>query len=569
MVDYNGQAAFTYDALDRVAARNGTAFSYIGTMLDAVSDGTFTYGRSPGGRLISQTDGTTDLLVGLDRHGDLAWLADPATGVLTDTVMFDPFGDQTATTGSTDPTVGFQGDYTDPASEEVWMGARWYSGTDAVFRSRDTIFGELRTPISLNRYTYAWANPLTYFDPDGHSVIEGTGGVETYTYSGPRPHTSSGGTSPSGSWSDGLVDAVNDAVEQIAAQFGDTNPTPDAASQFAPTPQEVEVSLDSSQQEFITNFLDGHGALPSDWNEGTDHQQFRYFAWATLANGGGTSLSYDDFKALDTQQWLSLFDAGGADALDQIMKRDCAGAIAPWACEHKDGLTQSLLLVAGGALTVASFGGGSLLAGATGAELVGGGTAVSALGAGGYAMINQGINGGGAINPDAIRNQMLLGAAIGFLGSGAAAITQAATRATTAASSAATGGTGATVDFAHGTSVGSAQSIVGSGLDEAAGIGSSAGGVYSRPGSYHTFAVSPGDTSGLQLAYEMGMRHGDDVCVVVCRLPGAVYDDLVTQGQVIVESIPGVSAPQTVFSPGAFATINREAIWEIIKLGGV
>ncbi|MCP4305640.1 MAG: hypothetical protein GY788_12320 [bacterium] len=50
------------------------------------------------------------------------------------------------------------------------MGARWYNGADAAFRSRDSVFGELTTPISLNRYTYAWATPLMYWDPDGHYI---------------------------------------------------------------------------------------------------------------------------------------------------------------------------------------------------------------------------------------------------------------------------------------------------------------------------------------------------------------------------------------------------------------
>ncbi|MCP4304326.1 MAG: hypothetical protein GY788_05500, partial [bacterium] len=143
LVDYNNQVAYTYDGLDRVATRGTDTFEYIATMLDPVNDGTFTYARTPGGRLVSQTDGTTTQLVGLDRHGDLAYLLNPTTGALTDTVMFDPFGDPTASSGTTDPTIGFQGDYTDPASNEVWMGARWYNGADAAFRSRDTVFGEL------------------------------------------------------------------------------------------------------------------------------------------------------------------------------------------------------------------------------------------------------------------------------------------------------------------------------------------------------------------------------------------------------------------------------------------
>jgi RHS repeat-associated protein len=197
LVDYDNQVAYSYDGLDRVAVRDTDTFSYIGAMLDPVDDGAFTYSRTPGGRLVSQTDGTDVLLTGLDRHGDLTWLFDPSTGTITDTAAYDPYGDPAASTGSTAPTVGYQGDYTDPVSDEVWMGARWYSGADAVFRSRDTVFGELRTPISLNRYTYAWANPNTYWDPDGRYIDE-PGDVQIdenghYTYVGPKTQPSSGG----------------------------------------------------------------------------------------------------------------------------------------------------------------------------------------------------------------------------------------------------------------------------------------------------------------------------------------------------------------------------------------
>lgn len=108
-------------------------------------------------------------MVGADSlatHGDLTHLFTTA-GVLADSSLYDPFGDVIGTSGSVNPTVGFQSDYTDPASEHVWMGARWYDSGWATFLSRDQVFGELSTPISLNRYTYAAANPLRYWDPDG------------------------------------------------------------------------------------------------------------------------------------------------------------------------------------------------------------------------------------------------------------------------------------------------------------------------------------------------------------------------------------------------------------------
>ena len=48
------------------------------------------------------------------------------------------------------------------------MGARWYQPGSATFTARDSYFGMLAEPLSLNRYTYATGNPLNFFDPDGH-----------------------------------------------------------------------------------------------------------------------------------------------------------------------------------------------------------------------------------------------------------------------------------------------------------------------------------------------------------------------------------------------------------------
>ena len=115
---------------------------------------------------MSAQNGATTRLAGLNRHGDLGWLFD-TSGNISDTSIYDPFGKPLAQTGSTGANVGFQGDYTDPTSGDVWMGARWYTPSNATFRSRDTIRGMLQTPTSLNRYTHAGGNPINYFDPDG------------------------------------------------------------------------------------------------------------------------------------------------------------------------------------------------------------------------------------------------------------------------------------------------------------------------------------------------------------------------------------------------------------------
>ncbi len=165
-----GTTTYTYDSLDRVATRNTTPFTYAGTELDPTSDGTWTYARSPSGDLLALDDTTTPTvpaeLAGRNRHGDLTDMFTP-TGQVTDTMAYDPFGAETADIGALEPTVGYQSDFTDPSTGQTWMGARWYDPAIDTFTARDTTAGQLKTPISLNRYTYANDNPLAYSDPDG------------------------------------------------------------------------------------------------------------------------------------------------------------------------------------------------------------------------------------------------------------------------------------------------------------------------------------------------------------------------------------------------------------------
>ncbi|MCP4305635.1 MAG: hypothetical protein GY788_12290, partial [bacterium] len=332
------------------------------------------------------------------------------------------------TTGTTGQTLGLQGDYTDPTSDDVWMGARWYNGTDASFRSRDTVFGELTTPISLNRYTYGHASPLNYWDPNGRSVVglgwrtewlEDGGGSSTNTSKG-------GGSSSSAGSSGAAAPAGYQAPEDARDLTGITNfqsqsVAPATTSQAIPSIELVELTLNDSQLDFIAQFLEGHSALPTDWQSGSDLEQYRYFAWTVLANGNQTSLSYDEFKSLRVADWTYQFETSSTQAFEEIVQADCNSAGWPWACENKDALTQGLLLVTGGALTVASLGGGAMLAGATGLELVAGGTSVGVLGGGGFEMIHQGINGGGSIDTQAIQSMMIQGGVLGGLASGAMA----------------------------------------------------------------------------------------------------------------------------------------------------
>jgi len=164
-----GGVSYSYDGLDRVVVRDGVALSYSGLSNQPSGDGSSVVSRSPGGRAMGVAQGSVQVALLSDRHGDVT--ATVAAGGLVDSVAYSPWGEVTERQGSTGLVVGFQGSYTDPSTGLVDMGARWYQPSTSTFTARDTYNGQLSTPISLNRYTYAQGDPLSYFDPDGHAAM--------------------------------------------------------------------------------------------------------------------------------------------------------------------------------------------------------------------------------------------------------------------------------------------------------------------------------------------------------------------------------------------------------------
>ena len=159
-------SAFGYDGLDRVTARNGTAFTYSGASTDPVSVGSESFTWAAGGLVTVTASGALTFPL-VDRHGDLI-ARFGADGTVSGSASFDPYGEPTGTTG-TSSVLGFQSDYTDPSTGHVWMAARWYQPSSATFLSRDTYAGEVKTPFTLNRYTYGVNNPVRFWDPTGRS----------------------------------------------------------------------------------------------------------------------------------------------------------------------------------------------------------------------------------------------------------------------------------------------------------------------------------------------------------------------------------------------------------------
>ena len=161
--------SYSYDGLNRMVSRNGTAFAYAGFEQDPVNDGTELFARGAAGELLAVVDGPEKRLTVSDEHDDVVGSFD-ATAPLTalrGSSTFDPYGQQIAKIGE-QSNVGFQGDWTDPATGQVDMGARWYEPGTGGFTSRDSVNYSQGDSILANRYTYGAGDPMSNNDPTGH-----------------------------------------------------------------------------------------------------------------------------------------------------------------------------------------------------------------------------------------------------------------------------------------------------------------------------------------------------------------------------------------------------------------
>ena len=124
-----------------------------------------------GFELISRRAGTDAHYYLFDGGMSVRGLTDE-TGVLTDTFVFDAFGNETVRTGTTDNSYGFQGEEQD-ATGLYYLRARYMDPSTGTFTSMDTYAGSLSDPMSLHKYLFANSNPVKYCDPSGHfSLVE-------------------------------------------------------------------------------------------------------------------------------------------------------------------------------------------------------------------------------------------------------------------------------------------------------------------------------------------------------------------------------------------------------------
>jgi len=190
------------------------------------------------------------------------------------------------------------------------MGARWYSAADAVFRSRDSVSGELVTPVSLNRYTYGWANPLRYWDPDGHSVLQGDGGPGTTEYYGVNNSTD---------WA--RVEEIHQAEEdeESSGWFGGLSVVVETAS----SREFRDLVAHEMWVDGLTEFMGVYWRVPEDWGERSDWEKWQTFTWAASKAVSATTLERHEWVQLSYEELNAFWVENGEDVIDRVTHGGC------------------------------------------------------------------------------------------------------------------------------------------------------------------------------------------------------------------------------------------------------
>ena len=174
-----------------LASITSTALSGTGSLLSAAVEAGMPLHGSP---VTGYRKGTIHYLT--DHLGSPRLVVNALTNELT-RYSYEPWGDHAVSTSTgTDLTdVGFTGQRRDASTGLSYYGARYYDPLVGRFTTADSVLPDGGLSLrGLNRSAYAFGNPVTYVDPDGHE---------------PRPFSEVPSGRPNERWSGGGDRAVD------------------------------------------------------------------------------------------------------------------------------------------------------------------------------------------------------------------------------------------------------------------------------------------------------------------------------------------------------------------------
>jgi RHS repeat-associated protein len=103
-------------------------------------------------------------------HSDHLGSTSATSGASVSSQTYYAYGNIRSTTGTAPTDFGFTGQKRDASAGLLFYNARYYDPTIGRFVSADSIVPSPGNPQTLNRYAYAYNNPLRYNDPTGHDA---------------------------------------------------------------------------------------------------------------------------------------------------------------------------------------------------------------------------------------------------------------------------------------------------------------------------------------------------------------------------------------------------------------
>ncbi len=139
-------------------------------VLQETENGDITVSYQYGHDLISQTRNSGVSFYQYDGLGSVRQLTNES-GSVSDSYVYEAFGDLENQTGSTENSYRYTGEQYDANLGFYYLRARYMDAGTGRFFSQDTWMGRNHDPITLHKYAYANVNPANMVDPSGYMSV--------------------------------------------------------------------------------------------------------------------------------------------------------------------------------------------------------------------------------------------------------------------------------------------------------------------------------------------------------------------------------------------------------------
>ncbi|NEW04690.1 hypothetical protein GK047_01480 [Paenibacillus sp. SYP-B3998] len=122
--------------------------------------------------LVAREDGQGKVYYLQNGHGDVVNLMDSTGKTKLNSYSYDIWGSIVSQQENLPQPFKYSGEIQDDKVGLQYLRARWYDPGIGRFVGEDSYKGQIDNPLSLNLYTYVENNPLTRWDPSGHSLLD-------------------------------------------------------------------------------------------------------------------------------------------------------------------------------------------------------------------------------------------------------------------------------------------------------------------------------------------------------------------------------------------------------------